>query len=545
MNIQKIFFAVLSLSLFITSCSKSTELSDSIPADAVYIVNFDNKALIEKSEYDIFQNPVVQQGINMYKAFLRDQDKVAMLDEFLKDPNSIGLDVKKDFYFYTNYKTYGFLLGVNDSEKFRNALLKFLPIKEEDILKEDNVYTISPESMVTVAWDKNKLLFLVDMTAVYGRAGNDPASIDLKNQAIDQIKQDKDNSINSVKSFAGFIQKKKDISVFYNLDGMGNMFNMISPSAVPMEKLMPLQGMVEQFKGVSMGMYTSFEKGEVKVAGEYYYDSDETEKKFKDIVLGTMGDIKGDQLKYVGENPLFVMSTNMKGEGIYQYLTQLGFLDLLQKEISGPITMEQVEQLIKNVEGDFTFAVTSLEEKKIDMSELGEDFYFHEDITQTVPNIMLFAEMKDANSLLSFIKGLLDEGSYAEVSSSVILYQTSGMKFYIGVNDNTFFVTNSDYVYENLNNTGLNNYYAGRIKNKMMYMGGELESLKPYVEESRDFRMLAGFINEMGKYEIATTSGELSAEGKLEFKNKDKNSLAVICQQIDSMISNIRSPFGF
>lgn len=72
MTFRKILFLFLAVSLFFTSCEKSTDsLSNAIPADANYVLHFDNKALIEKSKYDIFKNPTVQQGINVSKAIDR------------------------------------------------------------------------------------------------------------------------------------------------------------------------------------------------------------------------------------------------------------------------------------------------------------------------------------------------------------------------------------------------------------------------------------------------------------------------------------------
>jgi len=552
MNNQKIFFVVLAtLLLFITSCSKSTDLSDAIPADATYIIHFDNHTLIEKSQYDIFQNPKIQQGVNFYKAFLNDPEKVNIIDEFLKDPNSLGLDVKKDLYFYTNYKTYGIVLGVNNADKLRNAILKFLPVAEDDIQKSGDTYTLSPESMITAAWDKNKFLLLVDMSSAYYAGSNKNGNtepLDVKKQAEAQLKQSSDKSINSIKSFADFLKNRKDISIFYNMDGIENIFEMAgATSGIAMDKVLPLQQVAAEFKGVSMGMYTSFDMGDVKFAGEYYYDSPDTEKRFKELMSGMTGTISGDHLKYVSEGPLFMMASNMKGEGVYQYLARLGFLKLVDEQLSGAITSEQLEKLIKNVDGDFTFALSNVKEETVKVDMADEDFFFEEGITHTIPEIMLFAEVKDPVFVKSFIQEQMDNGhvNYKEVAPSIFLIEEAYFKIYLGFHNNTFFATNIEAVYNNLDSQDLKNNYSNQINNKMAFLTGNLQPLKPYLEESRTASMFTGFLDELGQYEMTTSKDDFSAQGKFEFKTKDKNSLAVICQQIDSMISNARTPMGF
>lgn len=548
MNNQKILYALLAtLLLFITSCSKSTDLSDAIPSDATYIVHMDNKTLIEKSQYNIFENSKIQQGINIYKAFLNDKDKANLLDEFLKDPNSLGLDVKKDLYFYTNYKTYGIILGVNNADKLKNALLKFLPITEEDILKDGDTYTFSPESMVTATWDKNKFILLVDMSAVY-YSGKNREPLDLKQQAVAQLKQKSDKSINSVKSFADFLKNKKDISVFYNMDGIEAIFEMAGAnSGVEMDKLMPMAQVAAEFKGVSVGIYTSFEMGDIKFSGEYYYDSADTEKRFKELMSGMTNKIDGNHLRYITQEPLLMMAFSMNGEGLYQYLARLGFIKLINEQVSGIVASEQIEQLIKSVNGDFTFALSNVREETVKMDMADNDFFFEEGISQTIPEIIVLAEVKDPAFIKSFILERMNDGnvSYKEIAPGAFLIEEANTKIYLGVNNNTFFATNMESVYNNLGSSDLKNNYSDRINNKIMFMSGNLQPLIPYLAENRNASMFTGFLEEMGQYEMTTSKDDFSVKGNLEFKTKDKNSLAVICQQIDNMISNVRTPMGF
>ena len=98
MSLKKILFTLLVAVTVFSSCNQSSDLSNAIPADASYVVHINTKSLIEKSQYDIFSNPTVKQGINMYKVMLKDDSKIKFLDDFLKDANSLGLNLKNETY---------------------------------------------------------------------------------------------------------------------------------------------------------------------------------------------------------------------------------------------------------------------------------------------------------------------------------------------------------------------------------------------------------------------------------------------------------------
>lgn len=548
MKITKRLFYIAALLLAVTSCGKQTELSDAIPADAGYVIHLDNQSLIDKSRYDIFQNPTVQQGINLYKGFMRDQDAVKLLDEFLKDPNSLGIDLKKDLYIYTNYKTYGVVLGVNNADKLKKALLKFLPIKEDDIRKEEGVYILSPGSIALAAWDGGKLILLADIQAASRQA--DAEALDIRKLAIGLLKQGSDKSINSVKSFADFAQKKKDISIFYNLEGVGNVLKNTGPSELPTEIMAPVEKMLAEYKGVSMGIYTSFEKGEIKTTGEYYYDTPEAEKRFKELVSAMSGTIKGEHLKYVNDKPLFLMSMNLNGEGMYQYLSKIGIIDLMKKEFPDglPFTPDQIERLIENIDGDFTLSLASIKETSMKMSQIDPDIdeMFDEEITTSIPEAILFADVSDPDYVLSFVKEQLDAGKakYEEAAPSVFLLKSGNSNFYLGVHDKTFFMTNSEEVYSSLSSPAPSNNHWDHVKGKRQFFAGDFRVVKTYLERDRNLSGLIGLVDELGEYEMMASGDDFAVDAKIELRTKDDNSLYVLCQKIDKIISDIKIPLG-
>lgn len=533
-----LFFTVLVALFIFTSCNGSKETSDAIPADANYIVCVDAKSLVTKSEYDIFANPMIQQAIGMYKLTLKDEATVKLLDGFLNDANSLGLNLKGDLYFYTNYKVYGVVVGVNDADKVKDALVKFSLVKEEDVKKDGGVYTVAPESQTCIAWDGRKLLLLVDIASAYGNVKDATESLNLAEVAKAQLEQGTDKSINSNKSFVEFMKSKKDISTFFSMKGMDKSLPDLAGLAKAADVTIPFKKFLADIDGVSTGIYTSFEKGEVKFENKYFYDDAEAEKKFKDLVTQLSGNIIGDQLKYINSDPLFLASANVKGEGAYSYLEKLGFIEMLTKELSTDVDPSQVEKILKDLNGDITFAITSKTATK------KEDDIFS-DMGAPTPEFVFFADLSNPSEVIGFIKEQLVRGEmvYTELSPTNFKMSENNVDVYWGTNGNTFFFTNNVAVYNNLNASDLVNNYSEVIKDKSVVMFGDLKVLQSYTANNMAFQSFGPFLSEFGKYQFASAS-DLTGFGKVELATKDKNSLAVICKQLDQLISSFGGIFG-
>jgi len=535
MSLKKVFFAVIAVSMIFISCKKSSELSDAIPADANYVFHINTKSLIEKSQYDIFKNPTVQQGINMAKVMLKDDDKIKLLDEFLANANSFGVDLKNDMFMYTNYQVYGVVLGVNDANKFKDALIKFSVAKEENIKKDGDIYILSPESMACIAWDNSKLIILVDLTKSYGYSVPQ-TKVDVEALAKTQLEQGSDKSINSNKSFAEFLNSKKDISAFYSMEGIDKLIPLSQITGSPID-MTALSKIFADIKGLSGGMYTSFENGEITMTGKTYYDTPDTEKKYKELVEKMSGTLKGDHLKYITSEPLFMATMNLKGDGIYNYLNDLGLIKMMNEELPSNIEPQQMEQFVKGFNGDITIGLMSV--KEIENSNTYRP--------KPMPELLFFADVTSPEDTYNFVKKLCDDNQapYSQVAPTVMMIEDDGFKVYFGVNNNTFFATNIESVYNDLNSADLKNNYAGQIKDKMFLMKGDLHALSPLLENNRDFKQILPFFNEFGKYEMTSSALDFSGDGKLELDTKDKNSLAVICQHIDKLITNLGSSIPF
>lgn len=529
---KKLLSFFLGIIFIFSSCSDSKDPKDAIPADANYVVCVDAKSLVTKSEYDIFSNPMIQQAISMYKMTLKDETAVKLLDSFLSDANSLGLTLKGDLYFYTNYKVYGVVVGVNNADKVKEALVKFSLAEEADIKKEGGIYTVAPQPQTCVAWNNHKLLLLVDIASAYGSANDAPNSPNLEELANVQLKQGADESINSNPAFVEFLKSKKDISTFFSMKGLDKSLPDLSGLAKATDVTIPFKKFLADIDGVSTGIYTSFENGEVRFENKYFYDSPESEKKFKDLMSQLSGNIKGDQLKYIGNDPLFLASANVKGEGAYSYLEKLGFIELLTNELPAAVEADEIQKILKDLSGDVTLAITS-------KTAIKQNTDVFADMGASTPEFVFFADITNPVEIIDFIKQQLANGElkYTELSPTNFKISNNNVDFYWGANGNMFFFTNNQSAYNNLKVPDLTNSYSSIIKDKSIVMLGDLQVLQTYMANNMAFESFGPFLSEFGKYEFVST-GDLNGVGKVELATKDKNSLAVICKQLDELISS-------
>ncbi|PXV62822.1 uncharacterized protein DUF4836 [Dysgonomonas alginatilytica] len=535
---KNIFFVIVMTLFVFASCSDSKDPIDAIPADANYVVCVDAKSLVTKSEYDIFANPMIQQAVSMYKVTLKDEAAIKLLDGFLSDANSLGVNLKNDLYFYTNYKVYGVVVGVNNADKVKDALVKFSLVQEADIKKEGGIYTVAPEPQSCLAWNGNKLLLLVDIASAYGNGTEAGEPLNLAELAKTQLKQGADKSINSNGAFAEFLKSKKDLSTFFSMKGLDKSLPDLAGLAKATEVTIPFKKFLSDIDGVSTGIYTSFENGEVKFENKYFYENAEAEKKFKDLLSQLSGNIKGDQLKYITSEPLFLASANVKGEGAYSYLEKLGFIELLTKELPESVEPDEIQKILKDLNGDITLAITSKTATK------KQDDIFS-DMGAPTPEFVFFADLSNPSEVIDFIKLQLTSGEmkYTELSPTNFKISSNNVDVYWGANGKTFFFTNNEIVYNNMKASNLTNNYSAVIKDKSIVMFGDLQVLQSYTANNIAFQAFGPFLSEFGKYEFASTS-DLTGVGRLELATKDKNSLAVICKQLDQLISSFGGLLG-
>lgn len=518
MSIQKIIpILIFILSLF-ASCNNSSDLADAIPLEASYVVHIDGQSLIKKSDYNIFKNSKVQQAISFVKILLKDDAQIAMLDNFIKDPNSIGIDITKDSYFYRDKEVFGFILGINDSKKAQKTILNLTRVQEEDIIKDGNIHIISPEPALVVSWNNEKLLILVDKSN----------KSDLQKLAKVQLQQNSQSSIRSNPSFAEFLKNNKDISVYSTVAGVedGLSYQMkYTGIAFPAY----LSQIFNDFKGISAGGFVSFEKGKIAYSSKYFYKDAATKDKFREIVENLLGKVQGTQIKYIDPSSIFVMSLNIKGENMNDYLSKLGVLGG-DVDSSSLISEEDMKSLLNTVNGDVTFALTDIKEPTTPYSS----FY---------PQYAFLADITEPSTVSDLIKKIVEQDSIpiTKISTSIYQFKGENMPIYFGTSDKMFFITNDDSIYSKLTSSKNlpDNSYSKIAEGNLAFAKGNLKPLKKLIEGERGAEYIIPFLDEMDSYEAKMSDKTLENQGELNLKTTDKNSLAVICLLVDNLLNEL------
>ena len=296
--------------------------------------------------------------------------------------------------------------------------------------------------------------------------------------------------------------------------------------------------------------FISFEKGEIVAENKFYYDTPEDEKRFTELAGKMTREIKGDQMKFIAEKPLFLASMGVNGEGIYSYLTDLGIIRLFEDMIGSDDLQAMgidMKSLISNVDGDITFSLNEVKTTMI-KSEYGDYEYPSSD-----PIFSVFADLKDAKSTWSLIKNKVKEtaakneipdSTLVEIDENTYSFNMGErIKGYAGIKGNTIYITNSETIYKNISTaTDGKNDFASLAQGKTSFIFGNLSSLKSmltdeFKHDAKAAELATKVFDLLGDYSFVSDKN-MQGKGKVVINDNSANSLAVICKYIDSVITH-------
>lgn len=551
-----ILIAAILVSTLFWSCKDSTELTNAIPTDAVVVIHVDTKSLLTKADYKPLDNKLIKEAFEKEKNKGSERNKAMTekMEEFLKNPNSSGIDLIHDCYMYVGNTSMGIIWGMKDATKFKEVLTKTFEVPTEMIKEEDGISTIDLSGMAKVGWTKDKILIITaPASAMYGFGqGNQPDMMELLKK---QLKQTDKESINSNKTFTEFVKEKKDISVFYSYNNVAGLWSGITSQMMGYydnQSTTDLSNMLgkfsDQFKGVNAAGFVSFEKGEIVAENKFYYDTPEAEKRFTELAGKLTHELKGDHMKFLIEKPLFMAAMGINGGGIYNYLTDLGLMQFFEN-IAGSNLNEMgvdLKSLISNVEGDITVTISEIK------TVMKKGYYGDYEYPSSEPVFSVFADLKDAKPTWDLIKNKVKEeadkekiidSTLVEIDENTYSFKMDeNMKGYAGIKGNTIYITNSEAIYKNISvTTDGKNDFASLAQGKASFIFGNLSLLKtPLMDEfKRDAKaqeFVAKGFDLLGDYSFASDKN-LNGKGKFVINDNSANSLSVICKYIDSVIT--------
>lgn len=570
---KKILFLLTILILTLASCSKSSELSNSIPADSFYVLRVDAKSLIKKSDYDIFQNSAIQRLLSFGRIVLKD-DQIKLLNQFLENPNSLGLDLKDQYYMYIKENEVGLVLKVLDAKKM-NDNLKIIASGEQATFK-DGVYSLKSYNAVIV-WNDDRLIILNrDLNPSKYIGDESDTKVDNQDATLEYAKglltQSSDKSINSLEVYKKYIKDRdqQDISIFYSLDKITN-YTMSQFKGTDKEKAV-LKAFLKEFDGLYYGGQLNFEIGNIASLSEFLYDSPEATKRLKDFVARFSSPITGTHFKYIPKNPMLITSFNLKGDEINKYLNEIGVYDLLaEKQDTVPIDLQTI---LKNIEGEATFFVSDfsitkentstikeaplLSDDSLDFDEI-EDFDPDIDDAKLKLDAGLLATVANPDSIYAIVQRAVKKDSTSnrveEVSPRVfkaVVDQDNTV--YFGVNENLFFVTSSEEVYQAVaKGKSISQPYAANFGNALNFVEVDVTKINSAIiqyilpantksdmygsEYQTMISMYSQIFGIFESYEYLIDSFTLYGKGNITLTNKKDNSLKTICLTIDKALS--------
>ena len=543
MKITKLFLLASIAVIAFASCQKSSQnLTNVIPSDAMYVAHIDVEQLVKKSNYDVFQNTTVARMVNLGKGMLGKEEAVDLLDAFTKDANSLGLNIKGDCFIYYDSVSIGIVMGVNNAEKVKNTFISFSVVEEGEVTFENGIYSFS-ESQVEVSWTKDKFLMLMPQINFYNYKNDD--EVDWKALASKLLLQGEKESVNSNPAFAKFMADKKDISIFYTYSS--KYFDFVLENISRMELPEETMAELKVWNGISGASYVSFEKGEIKAEQKVYYPNAESEKRIGEITTLLLGELKGEQLTFVPSTALFAFSANIKGEGVYGYLSQLGLASLIEENDREDI----FKTVINEISGDVTFALNEIAKVKKTYAYGDRSVYEYD---STEPVFTVFVETKDGTKALNFVKNKFPnmQDDLTEIDAETFSMQISGIEQYFGVQGNTVFVTNSKSVFDNIiSKSGNPTDLSKSVNGKVAVAGGDITSLKKIVldemgRNEKEVAIASDFIDLFGTYSYTIENNtNAPGEAKLEMRDKSKNSLAILCTFLDKTLTTLNDAIGF
>ena len=138
----KIFVPLMLMGIFLfSSCSKSNEAGELIPADAALVMHMDGKSMQQKLPWaEVQPNP-------WFNKIIQDSRMTNLMKSLLQNPENSGIDRDNDLMVFTKSDSLGAYLGcignIKDMDKFvafSNQLTKTTgkPDKKEDVFMLKN-----------------------------------------------------------------------------------------------------------------------------------------------------------------------------------------------------------------------------------------------------------------------------------------------------------------------------------------------------------------------------------------------------------------------
>lgn len=491
------------LIVFLTACSKTSEYTNVIPADASVVASINLKSLASKAGLNDKENETAKQKVLEALKSGMNAATFQQLEKVMKNPSESGIDIESPFYVFSSSSfPYPTVVGKVSNEDNLHTSLDVMT-KEQicQPVSEADGYSFTTMNGILLAFNNSTVMIVT----VNGTSQTDKA----KKGITDLMKQTADNSIVKCGAFQKMEQQKSDVNFFASMKTIPatyrNQASMGLPAEVKPEDITLVGGL-------------NFEKGKIALKSENYTENDAVKALLKKQ-MESFGKANNTFVKYFPSSTLMFFNVGVKGEGLYSLLSE-------NKEFRNTISIakaDEVKELFGSFNGDISAGLIN--------------------VTRNIaPTFMLYADVKNGNALEALYKnkqslGMKRGEDIIQLGKDEYVYKTKGMNIFFGIKDKQMYATNDELLYKNVGKAADKSIkdapYASDMKGKNIFVAINADAILDLTV----VKMVAGFGGQEVKTYIELANKvsylSMSSEGEISkidlcLKDKDVNALKQI-----------------
>ncbi len=304
------------------ACSKAPQHTNTIPKKADWVAAYDVQAIAEKAD---LKSSSEYKSLDMIKKEMKNvsPEMQKMLQAFLKDPLSLGIDLSREVYSFHYVKgkekqgKVGVVAAMSDRGKFRSnvdKLLKATGAPDKMKVKKEGGRSYLSAQRTFLVWDGSRILFLTSMDH-----GTESKAVKEEATRLMGLKG-KSSLVNSNKDFQNFMDGRKDISNWISFKNM--------PSEVK-EEFEEAPGKTEKgLKKTTMHSYLAFEPNSIELT-HYTNNEDWSDEKIKKLIKGGLDK---ELMSYLPKKAYMGFSMAFHPDAVYGIAKEKGGEGIMEAE---------------------------------------------------------------------------------------------------------------------------------------------------------------------------------------------------------------------
>lgn len=491
------------LIVFLTACSKTSEYTNVIPADASVVASINLKSLASKAGLNDKENETAKQKVLEALKSGMNAATFQQLEKVMKNPSESGIDIESPFYVFSSSSfPYPAIVGKVSNEDNLHTSLDVMT-KEQicQPVSEADGYSFTTMNGILLAFNNSTVMIVT----VNGTSQTEKA----KKGITDLMKQTADNSIVKCGAFQKMEQQKSDVNFFASMKTIPATYRSQASMGLPAE-VKP--------EDITLVGGLNFEKGKIALKSENYTENDAVKALLKKQ-MESFGKTNGTFAKYFPASTLMFLNIGVKGEGLYNLLSE-------NKEFRNTISIakaDEVKELFSSFNGDISAGLIN--------------------VTRNIaPTFMPYADVKNGNALEALYKnkqslGMKRGEDIIQLGKDEYVYKTKGMNIFFGIKDKQMYATNDELLYKNVGKAADKSIkdapYASDMKGKNIFVAINADAILDLTV----VKMVAGFGGQEVKTYIELANKvsylSMSSEGEISeidlcLKDKDVNALKQI-----------------